>query len=67
MSRVDLLVKRVEVRLPVLLEVADVLPVALADMAVEGRPSSRSRGKSSFEKSNGVSSGTWRSTDGSST
>ena len=31
----DQLVERVEVRLPVLLEVADVLPVALADVAVE--------------------------------
>ena len=31
----DLLVERVEVRLPVLVEVADVLPVAVADVAVD--------------------------------
>ena len=62
------LVERVEVRLPELVEVADVLPVAVAARSRTcGRPISSSSGKSSFEKSYGRSVGTCLSTSGSST
>ena len=63
----DTLVERVEVRLTVLVEVADVLPVAVEDDPYSGRPISSRSGKSSLAKSYGRSAGTCLSTSGSST
>ena len=57
----DLALERVVVGLPVLVEVADVLPVAVEDAAVERpSPSRAAAGKSSFAKSKGRSAGMWR-------